>query len=104
MTQNYHTESILISGMTVRNLIHEFSIWGPSGGFVDSITPQLRSPGAKCTAEWTFRCLEDLHRDVRSGPSPWCKSTGSYILASGQGPEVPIPLRLRHWDLDQQLS
>lgn len=31
MTQNYHTESILINGMTVRNLIHDFSIWGPSG-------------------------------------------------------------------------
>lgn len=39
MTQNYHPESILISGMTARNLIHEFSIWGPSGAFVDSITP-----------------------------------------------------------------
>lgn len=48
--------------------------------------PQPRGLGAKCAAEWTFRCLMIGGGMFKVG-HPWCKSAGSDILASGQGPK-----------------
>lgn len=91
MTQNYHPESILISGMTVRNLTHEFSIWAPFRGYVDSITPSYGARLRNAQRSGRSVVLEDLQRDASKWAVPWCKSAASYILASGQGAEFTVP-------------
>lgn len=89
MTENKHPESILIGGTTVRNLIDAFWIGLPLSvpqGFRGFDCPSHGPPVAKCTAEWTLRCLM-IGGGMFEVGHPWCKSAGSDLLASGQGPK-----------------